>query len=87
MNRLHRSNNGLLAQELVSEAADIEVLIFPLFFPKRGTLLYLKSRVPSGTSFNLNETWHIHCGMTRLHRSNNGLLAQELVAGQQTSKY
>ena len=34
-----------------------------------------------------NETWHIYCGMTRLHRSNNGLLAQELVSGQQTSKY
>ena len=31
--------------------------------------------------------WHIHCGMTRLNRSNNGLLAQELVSGQQTSKY
>ena len=29
----------------------------------------------------------MHCGMTRLHRSNNGLLAQELVSGQQTSKY
>ena len=25
--------------------------------------------------------------MTRLHRSNNGLLAQELVSWQQTSKY
>ena len=37
--------------------------------------------------FNLNETWHIHCGMTMLHRSNNGLLAQEVVSGQQTSKY
>ena len=35
----------------------------------------------------INDTWHIHCGMTRLHRSNNGLLAQELVSGQQTSKY
>ena len=33
------------------------------------------------TSFNLNETWHIHCGMNRLHRGNNGLLAQELVCG------
>ena len=42
---------------------------------------------PIGTSFNPNETWHIHCGMTRLHRCNNGLLAQELVSGQQTSKY
>ena len=27
-------------------------------------------------------TWHIHCGMTSLHRSNNGLLAHELVSGQ-----
>ena len=29
-------------------------------------------------------TWsyQMHCGMTRLHRSNNGLLAQELVSGQ-----
>ena len=60
--------------------ADIEVLIFPDFLAKNGTLLYL-------TSFNLNETWHIHCGMTRLHRSYNGLLAQELVSGQQTLKY
>ena len=68
-------------------AADIEVLIFHGFQAKRGTLLYLKSWVPIGTSFNLNETWNIHCGMTRLHRSNNGLLAQELVLGQQTSKY
>ena len=68
-------------------AADIEVLIFPGFQAKRGTLLYLKSWVPIGTSFNLDETWHIHCCMTRLHRSNKGLLAQELVSGQQISKY
>ena len=50
-------------------------------------MLYLKSWGPILTSFNLNETWHIHYGMTRLHRSNNGLLAQELVSGQETSKY
>ena len=62
-------------------AAVIEVLILHGFQAKRGTLLYLKSWGPIGTSFNLNETWHIHCGMTRLHRSNNGLLAQELVSG------
>ena len=68
-------------------AADIEVLIFPGFRAKRGTLLYLKSWAPIGTSFNPNETWHIYCGMTSLHRSNNGLLAKELVSGQQTSKY
>ena len=68
-------------------AADIEVLIFHGFLAKRGTLLYIKSWFPICTSLNLNETWHIHCGMTRLHRSNNGLLAQELVSGQQTSKY
>ena len=68
-------------------AADIEVLIFHGFQAKRGTLLYLKSWVPILTSFNLNETWHIQCGMTRLHRSNNGLLAQELVSEQQTSEY
>ena len=67
-------------------AADIEALIFHSFQAKRG-MIYLKSWVPILTSFNLNETWHIHCGMTRLHRSNNGLLAQELVSGQQTSKY
>ena len=42
---------------------------------------------PIGTSFNPKETWHIHCGMTMLHRRYNGLLAQELVSGQQTSKY
>ena len=34
---------------------------------------------------NPNKTWHIHCFMTRLHRGNNDLLAQELVSGQQTS--
>ena len=68
-------------------AAVIEVLIFHGFQAKRGTLLDLKSLVPILTSFNLNETLHIHCGMTRLHRSNNGLLAQELASGQQTSKY
>ena len=83
MTRLHRSNNGLLAEELVSGQ---QTLIFPGFRAKRGTVLYLKSWVPISTSFNRNETWHIHFGMTRLHRSNNGLLAQELVSGQQTSK-
>ena len=35
-------------------------------------------------SSNPNETWHKYCAMTSLHRSNNGLLAQELVSGQQT---
>ena len=67
--------------------ADIEELIFQSFQAKIGTLLYLKSWVPICTSFDLNETWHIQCGMTRLHRSHNGLLAQALVSGQQTSKY
>ena len=37
--------------------------------------------------FNPNQTWHIHCGMTSLLRRNNGLLEQELVSGQNTSKY
>ena len=68
-------------------AVNIEVLIFPVFRAKRGTLLYLKSWVPICTSFNPNETWQIHSGMIRLHRSHNGLLAKELVSGQQTSKY
>ena len=55
-----------------------------------GTHDFKYNKVPlfaKRTSFNLNKTWHMHCGMTRLHRSNNGLLAQELVSGQQTSKY
>ena len=37
--------------------------------------------------FNPNETWHRVFGMTSLHSSNNGLVAQELVSGQQTSKH
>ena len=42
---------------------------------------------PNLNNFNSNETWHRHLGMSYLHRSNNSLLAQELVLGQQTSKH
>ena len=42
---------------------------------------------PHLTPFNPNETWQRHCGMTSLYISYNGLLAQELVSGQQTSKH
>ena len=42
---------------------------------------------PHLTPFNPYENWHRHKGMTSVHRSNNGLLAQELVSGQETSKY
>ena len=68
-------------------AADIEVLIFHGFPSKKRHFVISKVMGPHLNLFQSNETWHIHCGMSRLHRSNNGLLAQELVSGQQTSKY
>ena len=54
---------------------------------EKGHLVMFEVMGPIWTSFNPNETWHTHCGMTSLHRSDNGVLAQELVSGQQTSNY
>ena len=48
---------------------------------KRGTLLGLRTSAAIWTSFNSNETWHIHYRMIGLHRSYNGLLVQELALG------
>ena len=42
---------------------------------------------PNLNLFNPNETLHRHCGMSSLHHKYNGLLAQEVVSGQQTKKH
>ena len=75
---------GLLAQELVSGAADLETLKFTSFQGKISPLLSLTTKLPISCSFNPNETWHRHSHITSLQPSYVGLLAQELVWEQQT---
>ena len=77
---------GLLAQELVLGAADLETLKYTSFEGKISPLLSLTTRLPISCSFNPNETWQRHSHITSLQPSYIGLLAQELVLEHQTQK-
>ena len=83
MTSLHHSNNSLLAQELVlgqqTSNPDFQA-------KKRHYVMY----EVMGPHLNLFQSyWNLAQtkSMSYLHRSNNGLLGEELVSGQQTSQY